>query len=468
MKIRSATSSKIFPGRRIWFTAAALLPFLAACSTDDISGLWFGSSEDQTARPADTANSTSAPSASEQTRFNSKACGLFFGQPGRTDETSATGAQSESPEILLERSPQQNLLQAISHDMDGNYESARKLYVWLTASPPDATIDLDCGQGIRLTGSVNSLAQRRLAALDAGLPEFARSAEIETVVASATVAPGPILPDPPKVVRDRRFYQQGKFVSPEPEDRTDAFPQMQMDVSENTARLTRVERRTNAPAASPTTAPVSSAPVTAPAPQETPVAVPKLESREAQPAAVPAAIQPASQITAPEIAPATIAGAAVDSGNTGAVIVPNSRPVEQGELDVIDRVPDTSMVNVPMATNSQTPAPSPAVRRQTQAPRATETAATAATTTAPAPYYAIQLAAYRSRDRAEGAWPKLQSASRGVLADAPHQVMSIAIEGKGLFFRLLTGQFDDRSSAESTCARLKSVGVDCLIRRVTP
>jgi len=84
------------------------------------------------------------------------------------------------------------------------------------------------------------------------------------------------------------------------------------------------------------------------------------------------------------------------------------------------------------------------------------------------PYYAVQLAAYRSRGRAEDAWSKFQSSSRGVLSNAEHEVVTIAIEGQGLFFRLLTGKYSTQAEAISACGQLKSVGLDCLIRRVTP
>ena len=444
--------------KRVWLTAAALLPLLSACSTDDISGLLFGSSGEPQSITTSSTSPSAPTSALAQANLNRAACGLFFGKAADGSTTTAM----ETGEISLDRSPQQNLMQAISFDIAGNYENARKLYVWLTASPPDAKVDLDCGQGIKLSGSVNSLAQRRLVALDTEAPEFARSAEIDNVVASATVEPGPELPDPPQVERDRRFYQKGGVVEVAPEDSTTFAPRMNMDMSENTAKLTMVEQRAPKPkAATQSAAPVSQvitppAATTAPEPMATsvrPVTVPT-PSANVTTAAKPAPI---------DIAPATIAGSEAETDHNGAVVASNSRPVSQGALDIVDPAPDASMIELPISS-------SPAPARPTTAAAASTPAATPQPTMAApsGPYYAVQLAAYRSRGRAERAWPEFQSASRGMLNSASHEVVTISIEGKGLFFRLLTGQYATNSDASQACARLKSVGVHCLIRRVTP
>ena len=101
------------------------------------------------------------------------------------------------------------------------------------------------------------------------------------------------------------------------------------------------------------------------------------------------------------------------------------------------------MIELPIA--SATP-PSGATTETSQS-MATEPNQPARTTASTAPYYAVQLAAYRSRGRAEGAWSKFQNASHGMLAAADHEVVSIAIEDKGLFFRLLTGNYGTAAAA---------------------
>ncbi|MBC07981.1 SPOR domain-containing protein [Thalassospira sp.] len=441
-------------------SAAAFLPLLTACSTDDLSGLWFGSSSSS---QEITSASTHQVSASEKASFDRAACGLFFGNPAAQSSSQSAGATTGP--ISLDGSPQDNLLQAISYDMDGNYENARKLYVWLTATPPDMKVDLDCGLGVRLSGSINSLAQRRLVALDAASPEYARSEEIETVVASATVAPGPELPDPPQVERDRRFYETGGVVEAEPEDRTSPVTRMDMPVSENTAKLTRVERREAAPASAPTPASRSTATSTAP------VASADVAPRLA-PVAAPTPAAPAIQAEAPRSAPVveapTIAGDVAPTEHSGAIVASNSRPTEQGELDIVDQPPAPApMIELPI-TSTQPASDAPAQEMAQSAVSAQQAAPAPTAAQSNGPYYAVQLAAYRSRGRAESAWSKFQAAPHGMLAAADHEVVSISIEGKGLFFRLLTGTFGTSAAATEACNTLKSAGTDCLVRRVTP
>lgn len=347
--------------------------------------------------------------------------------------------------------------------MDGNYESARKLYVWLTATPPDTKVDLDCGQGVRLSGSINSLAQRRLVTLDASSPEYARSKEIDTVVASATVAPGPELPDPPQIERDRRFYKAGGVVEAEPEAPTSPLVRMDMDVSENTARLTRVERQTATPNTKPAIAPAPNRTTGASA-NQTETTVSKLPPVAAP---APVASRPTQSATpAPVLDTPTIAGDEASTEHTGAIVTSNARPTEQGELDIVDRQPAAPMIELPITSTEPTStqnAIAPAL--ETSRPRETNARATAQVNP---PYYAVQLAAYRTRDRAEDAWSKFQNASHGMLDSADHEVVSIAIEGKGLFFRLLTGMYVSSAEATQACNTLRSAGTDCLVRRVTP
>jgi len=411
----------------------------------------------------------------ERAALDRATCGLFFDQDHVRDQSTETASSTDMQPISLDASPQDNLLQAISYDLDGHYDNARKLYVWLTASSPDLKIDLDCGQGIRLSGSVNSLAQRRLVALDRSKPQFARSAEIDTVVAAATVAPGPDLPNPPQVDRNRDFYKTGGVVTAEPEDRASPTPPMEMNVSENTARLTSVERKTPTVAPAPATS-TSSATVNAAAPakaaSKAPVAVvapvPVLEET-AKPAPKPGSSMAVEAMSAP-----TIAGDQQETTHTGAVVATNARPVEQGELEITDSAPATSMIEVPMASK----APATANDTSDVTPKATPTPKPIATkqpTTqndpivAPSgPYYAVQLAAYRTRERAESSWSVFQSRSNGVLTNAQHDVSTIAIEGQGLFFRLITGQYATNDQAAQACMALKNQGVDCLVRRITP
>ncbi len=438
MKIKFATNKFTSHPHRVWVTAAIFLPLLTACSSGDSQDSWFSWSS-SSGQKADSSYKT--VSTAKTGAFNQAACGLFFGQNAVSDHIDMPVSEDETSGISLDENPQETLLQAIAYDMRQDYEPARRLYVWLTATPPDMQIDLDCGQGVRLSGSINSLAQRRLIALDASVPEFARSDEIDSVIATATVAAGPELPTPPKVDRDTRFYEASGAINAEPEVRTGPVVRMDMPVSSNTAQLTRVDKR-------PQVKPDVGAPARSSSLSSTP----------------------------------TIAGSAASTEHDGAVIASNNRPVAQGTLDIGDQKPALSMIEIPIGSQS---APAPAVARSKapQPPKIENTApsenvvkqtkAASDVTASPeapsaTPYYAAQLAAYRSRERAESAWVKFQNTANGVLSAADHEVVSIAIEGKGLYFRLLTGKYGTSSEARQACNDLKTAGIDCLVRRVTP
>jgi sporulation related protein len=77
--------------------------------------------------------------------------------------------------------------------------------------------------------------------------------------------------------------------------------------------------------------------------------------------------------------------------------------------------------------------------------------------------YRVQLAAFRSRDAATKQWIALQKKHAELLGNLPHKIQTVKIEGKGQFFRLQAGQFEDRMQALDLCNKLKSEKQDCLI-----
>ncbi|MDP2698014.1 SPOR domain-containing protein [Thalassospira sp.] len=124
-----------------------------------------------------------------------------------------------------------------------------------------------------------------------------------------------------------------------------------------------------------------------------------------------------------------------------APIISTSRPVEDGTLEPVAMPPVTRTAEMPAA--------------------APETAQMTSGS-----YYAIQLAAYRSRERAENSWITLQKSARGALDGIDHEVQSLTIPGQGLFFRLLTGRFGTSGDAAHACDGLKRDGIDCMVRKV--
>lgn len=76
---------------------------------------------------------------------------------------------------------------------------------------------------------------------------------------------------------------------------------------------------------------------------------------------------------------------------------------------------------------------------------------------------AIQLAALQSESAARRAWGQLQGKHAGLLSDQRLSLQRVSIEGKGTFWRVRTGPFPNRATAEDMCAQLEARGQDCLV-----
>eukprot|EP00998_Keelungia_sp_KM082_P010881 NODE_7094_length_606_cov_1.233820_g7071_i0.p1 GENE.NODE_7094_length_606_cov_1.233820_g7071_i0~~NODE_7094_length_606_cov_1.233820_g7071_i0.p1 ORF type:complete len:191 (-),score=23.25 NODE_7094_length_606_cov_1.233820_g7071_i0:33-545(-) len=168
---------------------------------------------------------------------------------------------------------------------------------------------------------------------------------------------------------------------------------MDMPVSENTAQLTRVERRVSQPQTTSTPSAAMTSPGTVAAPATAasqPTIIPVIPAqpapaKEQMPAASPKTVK------TPVTEAPTIAGTAADVDHQGAVVATNSRPVEQGELEIIDREPSSTMIELPMASQS-TPAPAqrstPSVAEKNAPAPAPSSTPAAPSETRSAPYYA--------------------------------------------------------------------------------
>ena len=428
---------------------ALLVPLLSGCSSDDMMSLFGSGDASKQITISDAASQSAATMTTGITGIDSAACGLFF-------DNSSVGTIPDQPQtapptepISLQGNPGEDLRHAMALDLSGEHVKARRLYLWLTAADPNASISINCGNGILLSGAITSLAQKRIRAMDTSNPDLARSREIDAVVASAIVAPGPELPDPPTVQRNRDFYKNTIAVDVQPEDSTTIRPVIPMDVSSNTARLTSVDRTAKqiaAPAAS-----------------------------TASKAAAATVVTTTATVLA--TTPGTIKGDAVTPSASNNALLSTTRPIESGTLELADEAaaPDNTLIEVPMVdasstvTTNSTPAE---ISAEPEAKSAPPAPAQKAEPMQPAPvlnsYYTVQLAAYRSREMAESRWLKFETMGDGILRGASHEVQSIAIEGQGLFFRLMTGQYTSQSEAQSACNGLKRAGIDCLIRHMTP
>ena len=81
----------------------------------------------------------------------------------------------------------------------------------------------------------------------------------------------------------------------------------------------------------------------------------------------------------------------------------------------------------------------------------------------PAGSYVMQLASVRSADTARSEWARMQSEHDLLLGDMPLFIQQVELEGRGTYFRIQTGPFPSRSTAQDLCAQLKTAGQDCLV-----
>jgi cell division septation protein DedD len=81
----------------------------------------------------------------------------------------------------------------------------------------------------------------------------------------------------------------------------------------------------------------------------------------------------------------------------------------------------------------------------------------------PAGAYVMQLASVRSEETARSEWARMQSEHDLLLGDMPLFIQQVELEGRGTYFRIQTGPFPSRSTAQDLCAQLKTAGQDCLV-----
>ena len=80
--------------------------------------------------------------------------------------------------------------------------------------------------------------------------------------------------------------------------------------------------------------------------------------------------------------------------------------------------------------------------------------------------FAIQLASVRTEGDAEFEWKRLQRRFSDLLARRDLVVQTVDLETRGIFFRVLTGPFENRTEAQDLCAEFKFREKDCLAVRL--
>ena len=78
--------------------------------------------------------------------------------------------------------------------------------------------------------------------------------------------------------------------------------------------------------------------------------------------------------------------------------------------------------------------------------------------------YFLQLASVQDRSNVESEWKRLQKMFPALLGDMSLQIEEALVNGK-TFFRLKTGPFPNRATAEDVCAQLKTKNQACLLKK---
>ncbi len=119
-------------------------------------------------------------------------------------------------------------------------------------------------------------------------------------------------------------------------------------------------------------------------------------------------------------------------------------------------------------TTTKTPAKTTA-KKTSPPPAPAKTAssvASKATAKAPAGAYLVQIAAFRSRAKADAAWTRLAKAHRDLLGKLKPLVRKVDLGAeKGVYYRLRAGPLRNAAEARALCAKLKARKLDCLVVR---
>lgn len=78
--------------------------------------------------------------------------------------------------------------------------------------------------------------------------------------------------------------------------------------------------------------------------------------------------------------------------------------------------------------------------------------------------FTVQLAAYRSHDKAIAGWQRIEAGGKDLFADVASSITEVDQGAeRGVFFRLAVGRFDDKAAAAGFCANLKDREIDCIV-----
>ncbi len=79
--------------------------------------------------------------------------------------------------------------------------------------------------------------------------------------------------------------------------------------------------------------------------------------------------------------------------------------------------------------------------------------------------YFVQLASVRSDQSARQEWVRLQKVHPELLGDLALAVQRADLGDRGIFFRIRTGPFPNRATAQDMCAQIEAAKLACLVVR---
>lgn len=159
-------------------------------------------------------------------------------------------------------------------------------------------------------------------------------------------------------------------------------------------------------------------------------------------------------VTAGAAATAAVGNAAVDSA--------------RAETETQAPTPPAAAAAIPDAPPVAPKPVAPVVTEAPKTPVAEDPAPKATTQVAQVPTdsgYVLQLASLRSEDLARQEWSRIQNGNKGLLGQMKAIVERAEIEGIGTRYRLQTGPFPTKATAQDLCAQLKAAKQDCLVKR---
>ena len=79
--------------------------------------------------------------------------------------------------------------------------------------------------------------------------------------------------------------------------------------------------------------------------------------------------------------------------------------------------------------------------------------------------YFLQLASVKSEERARGEWTRLQKVHAEILGDMALALQTADLGDQGIYYRIQTGPFPTRATAQDMCWQLRAQKQDCLVLR---